>query len=64
MKELYNVLLKIFTNELERLTIGYTYDKRTLIFLDDLINAIDYIENSSPSNDEILKIIQYYEEIK
>nr|DAQ87835.1 MAG TPA: hypothetical protein [Caudoviricetes sp.]DAV54139.1 MAG TPA: hypothetical protein [Caudoviricetes sp.] len=31
--------------------------------MNELVNAIDYIENGNPSNDEIIKIIQYYEEI-
>ena len=29
----------------------------------ELINAIDYIEHGNPTNNEIIKIIQYYEEI-
>ena len=49
-------------SELERLKFGYTYDKQTLRFLDDLINAIDYIENGDVSRNDYFKIIQYYEE--
>nr|DAG93275.1 MAG TPA: hypothetical protein [Crassvirales sp.]DAO83196.1 MAG TPA: hypothetical protein [Bacteriophage sp.] len=31
--------------------------------MNELVNAIDYIENGNPSSDEIIKVIQYYEEI-
>ena len=48
--------------ELEKLKFGYTCDKQTLKFLDDLMNTIDYIENGDISRNDYFKIIQYYEE--
>ena len=31
--------------------------------MNEIVNAIDYIEHGNPTNSEIIKIIQYYEEI-
>ena len=63
MEILYNTLYRLFSNELLNLNIGYEFNTKTLFTMNELVNAIDYIENGSPSNDEIIKIIQYYEEI-
>lgn len=62
MEQLYNIFLNVYLSELEKLKFGYTYNKSTLKFLDDLMNAIDYIENGDVSRNEYFKIIQYYEE--
>ena len=63
MEILYNTLYKLFSNELLNLNIGYEFNARTLSAMNELVNAIDYIENGNPSSDEIIKIMQYYEEI-
>ena len=63
MEILYNTLYRLFSNELINLNIGYVFNTKTLFTMNELVNAIDYIENGNPSNDEIIKIIQYYEEI-
>ena len=63
MEILYNTLYRLFSNELLNLNIGYEFNARTLSAMNELVNAIDYIENGNPSSDEIIKIIQYYEEI-
>lgn len=63
MKILYNTLYKLFSNELLNLNIGYEFNARTLSAMNELVNAIDYIENGNPSSDEIIKIMQYYEEV-
>jgi hypothetical protein len=60
---LYNTLYKLFSNELLNLNIGYEFNARTLSAMNELVNAIDYIENGNPSSDEIIKIMQYYEEV-
>ncbi len=60
---LYNVLYRLFSNELLRMNIGYSFDPHALSMMIDLINAIDYIECGNPTDDEIIKIIQYYETI-
>lgn len=60
---LYNVLYRLFTNELLKMNIGYSFDPHTLAMMNDLINAIDYIECGNPKDEEIIKIIQYYEAI-
>lgn len=63
MEILYNELYKIFVQELININIGHLPDKKALFTMNELINAIDYIEHSNPTNNEIIKIIQYYEEI-
>lgn len=60
---LYNKLYQLFVGELVNLNIGYDFNKHNLFTMNELINAIDYIENGNPTNSEIIKIIQYYEEI-
>lgn len=63
MEILYNTLYGLFSNELLNLNIGYEFNARTLSAMNELVNAIDYIENGNPSSDEIIKIMQYYEEV-
>lgn len=63
MEILYNTLYKLFSNELLNLNIGYEFNARTLSAMNELVNAIDYIENGNPSSGEIIKIMQYYEEV-
>lgn len=63
MEILYNTLYRLFSNELLNLNIGYKFNARTLSAMNELVNAIDYIENGNPSSDEIIKIMQYYEEV-
>lgn len=63
MEILYNTLYRLFSNELLNLNIGYEFNARTLLAMNELVNAIDYIENGNPSSDEIIKIMQYYEEV-
>lgn len=63
MEILYNTLYRLFSNELLNLNIGYEFNARTLSAMSELVNAIDYIENGNPSSDEIIKIMQYYEEV-
>lgn len=63
MEILYNELYKIFVQELININIGHLPDKKALFTMNELINAIDYIEHGNPTNNEIIKTIQYYEEI-
>lgn len=60
---LHNKLYKLFTGELINLNIGYAFNRHTLFKMNEIINAIDYIENGNSTSTEIIKIIQYYEEI-
>lgn len=61
MTELYAKLLKTYIIELHKLNVGYTIEENVIQYMFDLINAIDYIENSNPLITEINKIISYYE---
>lgn len=63
MEVLYNKLYKLFVKELINLNIGHEINKKSLYVMNELIQAIDYIENGNPTNNKIIKIIQYYEEI-
>lgn len=45
------------------LNIGHQPNKKNLFLINEIINTIDYIENGNPTNNEIIKIIQYYEKI-
>lgn len=60
---LYNELYKIFIQELININIGHLPNKKSLFTMNEIVNAIDYIEHGNPTNSKIIKIIQYYEEI-
>ena len=59
---LNNILYKLFAVELLNQNIGYEADVKNIARMMDIVNAIDYIKRSRPEDEEILKIIQYYEE--
>lgn len=59
---LYNILYKMFVKELLNLNIGYNFNDNNLREMMNLVNAIDYIERNTLKNEEIIKILQYYEE--
>ena len=59
---LNNILYKLFAVELLNQNIGYEANIKNIERMMDIINAIDYIKRSRPEDEEILKIIQYYEE--
>lgn len=61
MNILYRHLYEVFKEELIRLNIGYMFDKSTLLYMNELINAIDYLKEGNPSIDEALTIIRRYE---
>lgn len=60
---LYNKIYKLFIMELINVNIGYRHNKNSLFKMNEIINAIDYIRNGNPKNSEIIKIIQYYEQM-
>ena len=57
MEILYNELYKIFVQELININIGHLPDKKALFTMNELINAIDYIEHGNPTNNEIINSI-------
>ena len=59
---LYNKLLALLEQELLETSIGYMPNKSRLGEMTTLVQVIDYVENARPSDQEILGIIQYYEE--
>lgn len=58
---LYNILYCLFSQELINLNVGYNFNEQTLNKINEILNAIDYIQHGSPNVNEIIKIIQYYE---
>lgn len=61
MEQLYQKLYKTYIRTLHGLNIGYKLEKSDVLYLFDLINAIDYIKNGCPTKTEFIKIIAYYE---
>ena len=45
------------------MNIGYDMSISNIRKMMDLVNAIDYIKRFTPSDDEIIKIVQFYEEL-
>lgn len=61
METMYNLLERIYNQEYNRLILGYPYSDN-LELMSDIINAIDLIRCGNLTKDEIIKIIQYYEQ--
>lgn len=61
MDILYRQLYEVFRKELIKLNIGYEFDKSTLSYMNDLINAIDFLEHGNSTYTEAIKIIQRYD---
>lgn len=60
MEELNKKLYRLFLSELEKLQIGYSYDKKTLCQMIDIINAIDLLK-TQPSREFSIQIVKLYE---
>lgn len=60
MIKLYKHLYEIFKEELIKLNIGYDFDRSALLYMNDLVNAIEYIKYNTDRED-VLKIIQQYD---
>lgn len=44
------------------MNIGYTLNSEKLFKMMNIINAIDYIKRAAPTGDEVIKILQQYEQ--
>lgn len=60
MEELNKKLYRLFLSELEKLQIGYSYDKKALCQMIDIINAIDLLK-TQPSREFSIQIVKLYE---
>lgn len=60
VEDLFNLLYTIYTKQLLELNIGYQFNKDNMCKMNEIINAMYYIQHANPTNDEILKIIQHY----
>lgn len=60
MEQLYNKLYNLYVEELLNLNIGYSFNIDRLSIMNELINAIYNINNSSHSRTDILKLIEFY----
>lgn len=60
VKKLTKKLIFLFLSELEKMEIGYGYDKNALCKMEDIIHAIDLLK-TSPSREFSIQIIKLYE---
>ena len=60
---LYDKLYKLFIEELWSLNIGYQHNTDRLSILSMLVQVLDYMEHAHLTNEEILEIVNKYEEI-
>ena len=60
MDKLYELLIKLFFIELNKLKIGYEFNPDIIDKMVDICHAIDYIRNNDITNKEFFKIINYY----
>ena len=61
MEIIYKQLYIAFRDELLRLNIGYEFDKKALYYMNDLINALDYLKFGNPTNRDAITIIKKYD---
>ena len=61
MEIIYKQLYIAFRDELLRLNIGYEFDKKVLCYMNDLINALDYLKFGNPTNRDAITIIKKYD---
>ena len=61
MEIIYKQLYIAFRDELLRLNIGYEFDKKALCYMNDLINALDYLKFGNPTNRDAITIIKKYD---
>ena len=60
VETLYRHLYEVFTKELIKLNIGYSFDESTLSYMNDLVSAIEFLKFGNPTQSEALAIIQRY----
>ena len=61
MEIIYKQLYIAFRDELLRLNMGYEFDKKVLCYINDLINALDYLKFGNPTNRDAITIIKKYD---
>lgn len=61
VETLYKHLYLAFKDELIRLNIGYGFNKESLCYMNDLINAIDYLSFGNPSNRDAITLLKKYD---
>ena len=61
VNKLYIRLYEVFKEELIKLNIGYDFNRSTLLYMNDLVNAIEYLRFARPDQQEASKIIQKYD---
>lgn len=61
VETLYRHLYEVFTKELIKLNIGYSFDESALSHMNDLISAIEFLKFGNPTQSEALAIIQRYD---
>lgn len=59
VEKLTKELIFLFSKELEKMEIGYGYDKHALCKMEDIMHAIDLLK-TSPSREFSLQIIKLY----
>lgn len=61
MEDLFNKLYNLYVHELLNLNLGYSFNEQSLNKMSDLINVIEFIRQSNPTSEDIIKILEYYE---
>lgn len=61
MKEIKDILYSSYKEELNNLSLGYTYDSKNLNKMLELIQTIFFLELGEPSGEDVLKLLKHYE---
>lgn len=63
MEVLFKLLYQLYVQEILDLNIGNAFNKDRLNKMNDIVSALCYIQNKQVSNEDVIKIIQYYGEM-
>lgn len=61
MEDLNATLFRLLKDELDSLAIGHTYNKERLSMMKEICHLLTYYKYVELSDDDILKIVRFYE---
>ena len=61
MEDLNGTLFRLLKDELDNLALGHSYDLSRLSMMKEICHLLTYYEYVDISDDDILKIVKFYE---
>lgn len=61
MEEIKDILYSSYKEELNNLSLGYSFNSKNLNKMLELIQTIFYLELGEPSGEDLIKLLKHYE---